>query len=35
MYGENPLGNPDYGKIINAKHYERILGLIDQNKVII
>lgn len=35
MYWENPLGNPDYGKIINAKHYERILGLIDQNKVIL
>ena len=35
MYGENPLTNPDYGKIINAKHYERILGLIDPQKVIL
>ncbi len=34
MYGTNPLDNPSYGKIINQKHYERILGLIDPNKVI-
>lgn len=35
MYGETPLENPDYGKIINAKHYERILSLIDPQKVIL
>lgn len=35
MYGDSPLENPDYGKIINAKHYERILGLIDPQKVIL
>ena len=34
-YGENPLQNPDYGKIVNEKHFERILGLIDKNKVVI
>lgn len=34
QYGENPLKNPDYGKIINEKHFERIVGLIDQNKVV-
>lgn len=34
QYGENPLANDKYGKIINRKHYERILGLIDKNKVV-
>lgn len=34
QYGENALQNPDYGRIVNEKHFERILGLIDENKVI-
>lgn len=34
QYGENPLKNKDYGKIINAKHFERICTLIDRNKVV-
>lgn len=34
QFGENPLGNKDYGKIINEKHFERINGLIDQTKVV-
>ncbi|MBQ9168350.1 MAG: aldehyde dehydrogenase [Oscillospiraceae bacterium] len=35
QYGENPLSNPDYGKIINRKHFDRIRGLIDPHKVVI
>ena len=35
QYGENPLGNPDYGKIVNEKHFQRLLGLIDPGKVAI
>ncbi len=35
QYGENPLKNKDYGKIINQKHFERLCGLIDKSKVII
>lgn len=35
QYTENPLTNKDYGKIINEKHFERILGLIDNSKVVI
>ena len=35
QYGENPLSNPDYGKIINQKHFERLCGLIDFEKVVI
>lgn len=33
QYGEKPLNNPNFGKIINQKHFERILGLIDPEKV--
>ncbi len=34
QYGENPLANPDYGKIINSKHFERLCGLINKDKVV-
>ena len=35
QYGENPLENKDYGKIINEKHFARVAGLIDKKKVVI
>lgn len=35
MFGEHPLDNPHYGKIINKKHFDRIIGLIDINKVVL
>ncbi|MCI8281106.1 MAG: aldehyde dehydrogenase [Lachnospiraceae bacterium] len=35
QYGECPLSNPDYGKIINEKHFHRLLGLIDEKKVVL
>ena len=35
QYGEAPLQNPDYGKIINGKHFDRIRSLIDPRKVVI
>lgn len=31
---KNALENPDYGKIINKKHFDRIVGLIDDGKVV-
>ena len=34
QYGSNPLENKDYGKIVNAKHFERLCGLIDPKKVV-
>lgn len=34
QFGENPLDNPNYGKIINEKHYERLMGLITKEKVV-
>lgn len=35
MYGENALQNPNYGKIINQKHFDRLCSLIDPAKVIL
>ncbi|MBQ8332988.1 MAG: aldehyde dehydrogenase [Clostridia bacterium] len=35
QYGEKPLANADYGKIINEKHFDRLLGLIDPAKVVV
>ena len=35
QYGENPLRNPDYGRIVNEKHFHRLLGLIGRDKTIL
>ncbi|MBD5169135.1 MAG: aldehyde dehydrogenase [Oscillibacter sp.] len=35
QYGEDPLQNPDYGRIVNEKHFQRLLGLIDPGKVVL
>lgn len=34
QFGTHPLDNKNYGKIINEKHFDRILELIDETKVI-
>ena len=34
QYGGNYLENPLYGKIISRKHFDRITGLIDREKVV-
>ncbi len=34
QFGKKPLKNANYGKIINEKHFNRILGLIEPDKVI-
>ena len=34
QFGKDPLDNPNYGKIINDKHFHRLLGLIDPTKVV-
>lgn len=33
QFGEYPLENADYGKIITKKHFDRICSLIDEKKV--
>ena len=35
QYGNNPLENKNYGKIINERHFERLSSLIDKSKVVI
>ena len=34
QYGDSPLSNKDYGKIINAKHFTRLCKLIEKDKVV-
>lgn len=34
QYGDDALNNESYGKIINEKHFSRIVGLIDEKKVV-
>lgn len=34
MYGENAAQNPEYVKMINQKHFDRVCGLIDPKKVV-
>ena len=35
MFGEHPLDNENYGHIVNAKHFARVRGLIDPDKVVL
>ena len=35
MFGASPLDNPQWGRIINEKHFERLRGLIDPAKVVV
>lgn len=34
MYGADVLANPDYGKIINRKHFHRLLGLMEGEEIV-
>ncbi len=34
QFGRDPLKNPNYGKIINEKHFLRLLKLIDKEKTV-
>lgn len=34
QYGENPLSNPNYGKIINQRHFARLLGYFDESNIL-
>lgn len=35
QYGETPLENETYGKIINEKHFERVCNLINEEKIVV
>lgn len=34
MYGVDAFDNPDYGHMVNQKHFDRVCGLIDPDKVV-
>ena len=34
QFGDDPLANTDYGRIVNEKHFRRLIGLIDPRKVV-
>lgn len=34
QFGETPITNPTYGKMINAKHFQRVCGLIEKSKTV-
>ena len=34
MIGKQPFSNPDYPKMINEKHYDRVLGLVQGEKIV-
>ncbi|BAM46417.1 aldehyde dehydrogenase [Amphibacillus xylanus] len=33
LYGERPLDNPDYGKIVSDKHFQRLVGYLNNGEV--
>ncbi len=35
QYGPDPLKNPDYGRIVNERHFDRLMGLLDPEKTVI
>lgn len=35
QYGDHPLENEDYGKIINEKHFARLCAMIDEKKIVV
>ena len=34
QFGKDPLKNSSYGKIINEKHFQRLLGLMEEEKIV-
>lgn len=35
QFGDDPLKNPDYGKIINGKHFNRLIGLMQSGRAVV
>lgn len=33
-YGDDPSSSPDFGRVINERHFDRLLNLIDPDKVV-
>ncbi|MDR6226706.1 aldehyde dehydrogenase [Desmospora profundinema] len=35
FYGDNPLQNPDYGRIVNQKHFQRLSSFLKEGRVVV
>jgi aldehyde dehydrogenase (NAD+) len=35
FYGDDPISSPDFGRMINHRHFDRVAGLIDPAKVLV
>ncbi|MCB9659606.1 MAG: aldehyde dehydrogenase [Sandaracinaceae bacterium] len=35
FYGEDPIRSPDFGRMINQRHFDRVASLIDKAKVLV
>jgi aldehyde dehydrogenase (NAD+) len=35
LYGDNPADSPDYGRIVNYRHFERLLGYLKDGRTVI
>ena len=35
FYGDNPQESPDYGRIVNTRHFDRLLRLLDSGETVI
>jgi aldehyde dehydrogenase (NAD+) len=35
FYGDDPRTSPDYARIINQRHFERLIGMLDQGDIVI
>jgi aldehyde dehydrogenase (NAD+) len=33
FYGESPMTSPSYGKIVNQRHFQRLVGYLDNQKI--
>ncbi|TVY03341.1 aldehyde dehydrogenase [Cohnella terricola] len=33
FYGKEPIRDPDYGKIVNERHFRRLIGYLDNGKI--
>ncbi|WP_328537697.1 aldehyde dehydrogenase family protein [Streptomyces sp. NBC_00344] len=34
-YGSDPAASPDYGRIVNERHFDRLTGLLDSGRIVV
>lgn len=35
LYGDDPAASPDYGRIVNERHFDRLTGLLDSGRTVV